>query len=283
MLEEMAMAMGLGQRNVDYPNDDVLTAPGTTLDQQQRSGDRGEGGDDDTEWQLVMAGTTKGATRAMSQTQEGERHPGNPRQPPLMSQPATQPPTPQEEFSGITTALKKQGHQNYEISVVASELALQPDIQGNTTKQTAFREFATNYTQLRVYLAMVGEQKHVTMIHTLGTFYSIRTATNAYQWKVMGFIGDRKATKEPTPICLPQVKAWQWYLGHVNVDKEDFVEFFENEDNRSKWWMPSSQMTSDTKAPFLLTLPNAMGGGLYPSRRLHSNGGSHVANGRRTA
>jgi hypothetical protein len=68
---------------------------------------------------------------------------------------------------------KKQGHHNYDVSVFASELALKREIQGNTTKQTAFKEFATNYTQMRVYLAMVGEQKNVTMIHTLGTFYSI--------------------------------------------------------------------------------------------------------------
>jgi hypothetical protein len=82
------------------------------------------------------------------------QHPIDQRRTPPTVQLATQPPTPQEEFLGITTAIKKQGHQNYEIPVVASELALQRDIQGNTTNQTAFREFATNYTQLRVYLAM---------------------------------------------------------------------------------------------------------------------------------
>jgi hypothetical protein len=120
------------------------------------------------------------------------------------------------------------------------------------------------------------------MIHTLGTFYSIRMATNAYQGKVMGFIGDRRATKEPTPVCLPQVKTWQWYSGQVNMDKDDFVEFFENEDNKNKWWTPSLQMTSKTKAPFLLALPNAM------VEILREAGGvstpAHVfANGRRTA
>jgi hypothetical protein len=221
-------------------------------------GDRGEGEDDDTEWQLVMVGTTRGAARAVSQTQDGEQHPVDQRQNPPTVQPANHPPTPQEEFLGITTAIKKQGHQNYEIPGVSSELALQWDIQGNTMKQTAFREFATNYTQLRVYLTMVGEQKNVTMIHTLGTFYSIRTATNAYQGKAMGFIGDRRATKEPTPVCLPQVNAWQWYSGQVNVDKDKFVKFFENEDDKNKWWTPSSQMTSEAKTPFLLARPNAM-------------------------
>jgi hypothetical protein len=71
---------------------------------------------------------------------------------------------------GVGTALKQKGHLNYEPSTVAAELLLQRDIQGNTTKQTAFREFATNYTQLRVYLAMVGKQKTVTMIHMIRAF-----------------------------------------------------------------------------------------------------------------
>jgi hypothetical protein len=72
MLEGIATAMGLGRRNADDPTDDGLTAPGTTINQQQMPGERGEGGDDDTEWQLVMAGATRGAARAVSQTQEGE-------------------------------------------------------------------------------------------------------------------------------------------------------------------------------------------------------------------
>ncbi len=80
---------------------------------------------------------------------------------------AQQPTISQEAFSGLANAIKKQGHHNYDIAVLSSELALQRDIQGNTSKQTAFKDFATNYTQMRVYLAMVGEQKNVTMIHTL--------------------------------------------------------------------------------------------------------------------
>ena len=257
MLEGLATAMGIGRRNTDETDDDVLPAPGANINQPQMPGDRGDG-DDDTEWQLVMAGATRGAARALSQTQEAEQQPTDQRQIPPPMQIAAQPPPPRENFSGIATALKKQGHQNYKIPVMASKLALQRDIQGNTTKQTAFRDFATNYTQLRVYLAMVGEQKNVTMIHTLGTFYSIRTATNTYQGKVLGFIGDRRATKEPTPVCLPQVKAWQWYSGQVNTDKDNFVTFFEDGDNKNKWWTPASQMTSETKAPYLLALPNAM-------------------------
>jgi hypothetical protein len=72
------------------------------------------------------------------------------------------------------------------------------------------------------------------MIHTIGVFYSIRAATNAYQGKVLGFIGDRRATKEPTPICLPQTKAWQWFSGQAYNDKEDFITFYDEGKNQNK-------------------------------------------------
>jgi hypothetical protein len=256
MMEGLATAMGLGRRN--EPNDNTLPAPYAETATQRTPGDRGDEDNDDESWALVMARTARGTTRPISQTQEGAQQATEQPQAQPPVQAAARPPTPQEDFSGITAALKRQGHQNYDVPVVAAELALQRDIGSNTTKQAVFKDFATNYTQLRVYLAMVGTQKTVTMIHTVGTFYSLRAATNAYQGKVLGFVGDRRATKEPTPVCLPQVKAWQWYAGQVNVAKDNFVEFFENEDNKNKWWTLSSQLTSDTKVPFLLTLPNAM-------------------------
>jgi hypothetical protein len=89
-----------------------------------------------------------------------------------------------------------------------AELKLQWDIQGNAMKQTAFKEFAINYTPLWVYIAMIGDQKTITMIHLLEAFYSLKTATYSYQSKVLAFIRDWRGTKEPTPICLPQTKAW---------------------------------------------------------------------------
>ncbi len=96
----------------------------------------------------------------MAVTQPQEQEQAVPVQQAQRTTPGTtaQPGTNQEEFSGIGTALKRQGHLNYEPSTVAAELSLQRKIQGNPTKQAAFQEFATNYTQLRVYLAMVGEQ-----------------------------------------------------------------------------------------------------------------------------
>jgi hypothetical protein len=79
-----------------------------------------------------------------------------------------------------------------------------------------------NYGHFQVYIAMIRDQKTITMIHTLGVFYSLKQATNAYQGKVLAFIGDRRATKEPSPICLPQTKAWQWFAGKASKDAQSF-------------------------------------------------------------
>ncbi len=47
-------------------------------------------------------------------------------------------------------------------------------------------------------------------------------------------------------------------MAQVNTDKEDFLTFYENEDNKNKWWTPSSALTSKLKVPYLLAIPNAM-------------------------
>jgi hypothetical protein len=47
-------------------------------------------------------------------------------------------------------------------------------------------------------------------------------------------------------------------VAQVNTHKEDFLAFYENEDNKNKWWTPSSALTSKLKAPYLLAMPNAM-------------------------
>jgi len=84
------------------------------------------------------------------------------------------------------------GHTMYNPCTLKAKLSLQAGaMEGNAAALARFKDFAVNYGQLRVYGAILGDQKTITMIHTLGTFYSLKRATNAYQGKVQGFIGDR--------------------------------------------------------------------------------------------
>ncbi len=72
-----------------------------------------------------------------------------------------------------------------------------------------------NVQKFWVYLAMLGNQTHVSMIHTPGVYYSLAFTTSTYQGKVLAFIGDQRATKEPTPICLLMAKTWEWHTGNA--------------------------------------------------------------------
>jgi hypothetical protein len=57
--------------------------------------------------------------------------------------------------------LHQLGYTMFDLAILETELKLHWDIQGNGTKQTAFKEFANNYTQLWVYIAMIGDQKQL--------------------------------------------------------------------------------------------------------------------------
>ena len=52
---------------------------------------------------------------------------------------------------------------------------------GNLTNRTVFRDFVVNVQQFRLYLVMLGDQTHVSMIHTPGVYYSITSTTSTYQ------------------------------------------------------------------------------------------------------
>ena len=137
-----------------------------------------------------------------------------------------QQPTGDAAYSGIDSVIQKLGFTTYDPATIEAKLAVQlRGTPGDLANRTAFREFVVNVQELRVYLAMLGSQTHVSMIHTPGVYYSLASATSTYQGKVLAFIGDRRATKEPNPICLPMTKTWEWHTGDAVMDFNKFNEF----------------------------------------------------------
>jgi hypothetical protein len=112
-------------------------------------------------------------------------------------------------------------------------------------------DFAVNVQQFRVYLVMLGEQPHVTMVHTPGVYYSINPATSAYQGRVLAFIGDQRAPKEPNPVCMPTTKTWEWYLGNSVTNFAAFKDHFAVEASCGTLWMPVAG--EDTLGAYLET------------------------------
>jgi hypothetical protein len=150
----------------------------------------------------------------------------------------------------------------YDPATIDAELGVQSAVvPGDSTSCAGFRNFVASIQQLRVYLAMVGGQAHVTMIHTPGVYYSIKSSTSAYQGKMMAFIGDRRTTKEPTPVCLPTTKAWEWHTGNAIADVEKAKAYYSSvEVNRGTLWTPGATdgPPSAMTVPILLAIPNAL-------------------------
>jgi hypothetical protein len=149
----------------------------------------------------------------------------------------------------------------YDPVTIQAELAIQlRGTPGNLANQTSFREFVVNVQEFRVYLAMLGSQTHVSMIHTPGVYYSLASATSTYQGKVLAFIGDQRATKEPTPICLPTTKTWEWHTGNAVSNFDKFMEFHDMEANKGNLWTPivGDGAPTKLKVPNLVAIPNML-------------------------
>jgi hypothetical protein len=164
-------------------------------------------------------------------------------------------------YSGIDSALQQLGHTMYDPATINAELCVQSGVNlGNAASWTAFRDFVVNIQQFQVYLAMLGGQPHVSMIHTPGVYYSIASSTSAYQGKVLAFIGDWRATKEPTLVCLPMTKLWDWHTGNAITDFTKCEEFYPVEANKGTLWMPGAGdgALAKIKVPNLVAIPNAL-------------------------
>jgi hypothetical protein len=150
----------------------------------------------------------------------------------------------------------------YDPETIEAELSVQlRGTPGDMANRTAFRDFVVNVQQFRVYLAMLGCQTHVSMIHTPGVYYSITSATSTYQQgKVLAFIGERRVTKKTTPICLPTSKAREWHTGNAVTDFDKFSEFYDVEANKGTMWTPTAGdgAPAELKLPNLVAIPNLL-------------------------
>jgi hypothetical protein len=75
---------------------------------------------------------------------------------------------------------------------------------------------------------------------------------------VLAFIGDQRVTKEPSLVCLPTTKTWEWHSVNAITDFIAFDDHFIVEANRGTLWMPDAGNGAPgaIPVPHLLTIPN---------------------------
>jgi hypothetical protein len=141
------------------------------------------------------------------------------------------------------------------------ELAWQQSVGGETNKITQWKEGMGSLQEFKAYIFVKQGSCYVTVIHSPMKFAAISAATQHLQGRIIGFVGDRTVTREPTPILLPQQKeTWQWVKEAVFSDGDAMVQHFENDLTRAgTLWKGEGMHTEAQKvelhAPRLLAIP----------------------------
>ena len=90
-------------------------------------------------------------------------------------------------------------------------------------------------------------------------FVAISEATQHLQGRYVGFVGDRTATKDPTPVVLPQQSTWKWDTKTTSSDAAALeAHYAADPTRRGKLWAPDqadSAKWTAIMAPRLLAAP----------------------------
>jgi hypothetical protein len=105
-------------------------------------------------------------------------------------------------YPGFNKALKKWGIGN-DASIVR-DLKWQRDVDGNAQKIKQLQDVVRGLQDFSTYLFIKPGSAFVMVLHLPMKFVAISKATQHLQGSFVGFVGDRTATKDPTPIVLPQ-------------------------------------------------------------------------------
>jgi hypothetical protein len=162
----------------------------------------------------------------------------------------------------------------YDPANLEAELAVQRGVTpGDVASRQGFKDFVINVQQIRGYLAMLGGKHNVTMLHTPGAYYSISSATRVYQGKILALIGDRRLTKEPTPVGLPTTKTWEWFTGTAVADFTKLEAFYTDDTNGSTLWTPTATdgNPEEIAVPYLLAIPAVVVDLLREQVRAHTH------------
>ena len=151
------------------------------------------------------------------------------------------------------------------------DLKWQRDVNGNTQKIKQFQEVVGGLQDFRTYLLMKPGSAFVTILHSPMKFVAISEATQHLQGRYVGFVGDHTATKDPTPVVLPQQSTWKWETKTTSSDAAALeAHYAADPTRRGKLWAPD-QADSDAwtaiMAPRLLAAPLVLFRAIREERR----------------
>ena len=129
-------------------------------------------------------------------------------------------------YSGMAAATRKGGLGIP--TMIIQELTWQRSVGGDPTKITQWKEVMGSLQEFKAYMFVKQGSCFATVVHLPMKFAAISTATMHLQGRIIGFVGDRTSTREPTPILLPQQKTWEWVKETVYMDGPALIKHCNN-------------------------------------------------------
>jgi len=119
-------------------------------------------------------------------------------------------------YSGMAAVTQKGGLGTP--ATIIQELTWQRSVGGDPTKINQWKEVMGSLQEFKAYMFVKQGSCFATVMHSPMKFAAISAATGHLQGRIIGFVGDRTSTREPTPILLPQRNTWEWVKETVNTD-----------------------------------------------------------------
>jgi len=144
-------------------------------------------------------------------------------------------------------------------ATLPQELNWQRSVGGDQTKINQWKDVMGTLQDFKAYIFIRQGSCYATVMHSPMKFAAISPATTHLQGRIIGFVGDRTTTREPSPILLPQQKTWQWVKETVFTDGPALIKHFEDDPARTGTLWKGEGATDDSKAelhaPRLLSIP----------------------------
>ena len=130
---------------------------------------------------------------------------------------------------------------------------------GGMTKINQWKEVMGSIQDFKAYIFIKQGSCFAMVVHSPMKFAAISAATLHLQGQIIGFVGDRTTTCEPTPILLPQLKTWRWVKEMVFTDGPAMIKHFKEDPARTGTLWKGEGGNEGTKgklqAPRLLLIP----------------------------
>ena len=160
-------------------------------------------------------------------------------------------------YSGLATAIEKGGVGTP--ATIPQELNWQRLVDGDNAKINQWRDIMGSIQDFKAYLFVKPGSCFATVVHSPMKFAAISPSTSHLQGRVIGFVGDRTATREPSPILFPTIKTWQWVKEKVHTDGPALIKYYDDDPSRiGSLWKGEGADENEKRelhAPRLLSIP----------------------------